>query len=179
MLGARRFLKFAHEVGGVGLMGAAAAQLVLSLQAEGSSPAEYATMRHAIVLIADYLLVPSLLLTLLSGLLAMAVHPPFHNAAWAWIKVATTIIVMEGTLLSVSAPAKHLDEIAAEVAAGNTEDADKIDAIERHERGGAGVLVFLCAANIALAVWRPRIRRARGASAAGATAPSDGPPAPS
>ncbi|MFO0635353.1 MAG: hypothetical protein U0168_21100 [Nannocystaceae bacterium] len=49
---------------------------------------------------------PSLLVVLVSGLCAIAVHHPFHNAGWAWLKAATTLLVLEGTLVAVQGPAQ-------------------------------------------------------------------------
>lgn len=155
----RRFLKFAHEVGSVGLMGAVLAHMVLSYRAEGLPPVEYSAMRQAILAIADYLLVPSLLLVLFSGLVAMALHRGFHNAGWAWVKLATTAVILEGTLLGVTAPATTGAEVAAELAAGDLTSAHMLEDIVRHERGGLWVILFLSLVNIAFAVWRPKLRR--------------------
>lgn len=157
----RRFLKFAHEIGSVGLMGAVLAHMVLSYRAEGLPAVEHAAMRQAILAIADYLLVPSLLLVLFSGLVAMALHRGFHNAGWAWVKLATTAVILEGTLLGVTAPATTAAEVAAELAAGDTTNLAMMSDIVRHERGGLWVILFLSVVNIAFAVWRPRLRRRR------------------
>lgn len=157
----RRFLKLVHELGSVGLMGAVLAHMVLSYRAEGLPPVEYSAMRQAILAIAQYLLVPSLLLVLLSGLVAMALHRGFHDAGWAWVKLATTAVILEGTLLGVSAPATTAAEVAAEIAAGDTTNLAMLGDIVRHERGGLWVIAFLSVVNIAFAVWRPRLRRKR------------------
>lgn len=155
----KRWLKLAHELGGVGLLGAVAAHAILSFHADGLPAAEYATMRHAILLLSEWLLLPSLLVVLASGLFSMALHPPFHNAGWAWIKAATTVLILEGTLVAVQGPARTAAEVSAEIAAGDSANAALLDDIVRHERGGLGVIAFLSVANIALAVWRPRFRR--------------------
>jgi uncharacterized membrane protein len=155
----KRLLKFLHEIGSVGLMGAAAAQLVLSIAAEGTPPTELATMRNAILLISEWLLVPSLLVVLLSGLFAMAAHPPYHNAGWALIKAVLTILVLEATLFSVQGPAQTAAEVASELARGDTTHASVLPEVVRHERGGLGVVLFLSVVNIVLAVWRPKLRR--------------------
>lgn len=140
-------------------MGAVAAQAILSFHADGLPASEYATMRHAILLISEWLLLPSLLVVLASGLFAMALHHPFHNAGWAWIKAATTVLILEGTLVAVQGPARTAAEVSAEIAAGDPSNAALLDDIVRHERGGLGVIAFLSVVNIALAVWRPRFRR--------------------
>lgn len=157
----KRLLKFTHEVGGVGLMGAVLTQLILSYRAEGLSAAEYATMRQAILYVSEWLLLPSLLVVLMSGLFAMAIHSPFHDAGWVWAKAATTVLVFEGTLVAVQGPARTAAEVAAELAAGDLTNAALMDDILRHERGGLWVVLVLSLVNIGLAVWRPRFRRRR------------------
>jgi uncharacterized membrane protein len=155
----RRTLKFLHEVGSAGLMGAVAAQAILSFAADGRGPLEYAAMRHAIMLISQWLLVPSLLVVLVSGLAAIAAHHPFQNAGWAWMKAATTLLVLEGTLVAVSGPAQGAAVVSARIAAGEPADAEELADFVRHERGGLGMIAFLSIVNIALAVWRPRFKR--------------------
>ena len=76
----KRFLKLMHEIGGIGMTGALAAHLILVLTAPDTSLAEYAAVRQSILAVSKYLLLPSLLVVLLSGLLAMAVHYPFCQA---------------------------------------------------------------------------------------------------
>jgi hypothetical protein len=175
----KRLLKFLHEIGTVGLMGAAASQLILSHAAEGRAPGAFAAMRHGILLISEWVLLPSLLIVLSSGLFAMAAHRAYQNAGWAWIKAALTVLVLEGTLLSVQAPAQTAVQLADEVAAGETSRAHLIPRVERHERGGCWVILFLSVVNIALAVWRPKLRRRRRSEAgapelaAGAGRPPD------
>lgn len=159
----KRTLKFLHEVGTVGLMGGAAAQLILSYAAEGQPPVEYAAVRVGALLVSKWLLLPSLLLVLASGLFAMAAHRGFMNAPWAWIKAALTIVVLEGTLLGVQGPAVTAAEVSAEIASGDLSSAHLLPDIVGHERGGIAVILFLSIVNIWLAVWRPRLgpRRAR------------------
>lgn len=170
-------MKFLHEVGTAGFAGAACAQLVLSLEAEGLPPIEHATMRHAILLVSEWMLLPSLLIVLVSGLFAMAAHTAYLGAGWAWIKAALTVLVLEGTLFSVQGPAQTAAEVSAEIAAGDVSSAEILPRVVRHERGGLGVILLLSVVNIALAVWRPRLRRRRAASGATATPESKDPAA--
>ncbi len=153
------FLKFAHEVGSVGIMGALLAQLLLAQRAEGLSPPEFALMREQIQVISDWILVPSLGLVLFTGLLALGFHPPFHNAGWAWIKLATTILVLEATLVAVNGPAQKATALSARLAAGEASLEPELAEVLRHEQGGIYMMLFLSVLNIALAVWRPRFRR--------------------
>ena len=49
--------------------------------------------------VATWVLFPSLGLTMIAGLLAIAVTPAFHNAGWAFAKLASGILVFEWTIL--------------------------------------------------------------------------------
>jgi len=145
-------------------MGAAATQLILSHRAEGLPPAEYAVMRDGVLAVSEWLLMPSLVICLMSGLGAMAAHSPFTRAGWALSKLATTVLMLEGTLVAVQGPAQHAAKLAHEIAAGDSSKAAALADTLRHERGGLWVILILCAANIALAVWRPRFRKKARAS---------------
>lgn len=155
----KRFLKFTHELGGAGLLGALGVQAVLSFHAEGLDTIAFATVRHAMLLVSQWVLVPSLLVVVLSGLAAIAAHPPFHNAGWVWIKALTTILMLEGTMLAVHGPVELAAEVSAAIAAGDASDAALLEPILRHERGGFAAIGFVSIANVLLAVWRPRFRR--------------------
>ena len=161
----KRLFKFLHEVGTVGMMGAVAAQLIMAVHAQGLPDLEYAAVRQSILLVSEWLLLPSLCVVLLSGLWAMAAHSPYHNADWAWIKLGMTALVLEGTLIAVQGPAKQAAELSLRIAAGEAELGAQLQDALRHEQGGAVVVLLLATANIVLAVWRPRFR-VRGAKGA-------------
>jgi hypothetical protein len=70
-----RLIKFLHTMGAIGLMGAMAAFLVLlSLVPPPTELPEYALARDAMDRIARWIFLPSLALTLIAGLLALAVN---------------------------------------------------------------------------------------------------------
>ena len=95
----RRLIKFLHTMGSVGFMGSLASLLVLArLAPPPQSLAGYALIRSTMAEIAAWVVLPSLILTLVPGLLAIAVTRAFHDAGWAWLKAATGIVVFAGGL---------------------------------------------------------------------------------
>ncbi len=154
----KRLLKILHEIGAVGVMGAFAACLVLIVKGPTQPLVAYAAVRQAIASITQWLLLPSLVLVLLSGLLAIAVTSAFHNAAWAWVKALLGLSVFEGTLVTINASARRAAELAAMAASGQGDPAQLAQTL-RTEWGGLWLMLALSLINIVLAVWRPRMYR--------------------
>jgi hypothetical protein len=152
-------LKILHELGAVGVMGSFAACVVLLLKGPMHPLLAYAALQQSIAVITQWLLVPSLVLVLLSGLLAIAATSAFHNAAWAWIKALLGLAVFEGTLVTVNASARHAAELTALAVSGQPDPAQLAEVL-RTEWGGLWLMLVLSLANIVLAVWRPRFYRA-------------------
>ena len=151
-------LKALHELGAVGVMGSFAACLVLVATAPSQPPAAYAAVRHGSAAIAQWLLVPSLGLVLVSGLLALAINKAYHDAGWAWLKALLGIGMFEGTLLTVGASARRAADLSAMAASGAPDPAQLAEVL-RTEWGGLWLLLSLALANIVLAVWRPKFSR--------------------
>lgn len=155
----RLLLKFLHTIGAIGLMGGLACMLVLLLRAPApESLAAYASARAAMELIARWVFFPSLGLTLVAGLLAIAVNGAFHNAGWAWIKAATGILLFEAGFVGVLGPMQREAERSAKALAGEFDVALLAQTLSA-ERNTLWVLLALSAANVMLGVWRPRFSR--------------------
>lgn len=152
-----KVLKILHELGAIGVLGAFAACLVLSITAPQDSLVAYAAVRAGIAAIAQWLLVPSLAAVVISGLLAVAANTAYANAGWAWLKAALGISMFEGTLLTVAASARHAAELSALAAAGQG-DPLQLAEVLRTERGGLWLLLAVAIANVIIAVWRPRLK---------------------
>ena len=133
-------------------------RLLLTVTPEPTSLEEYALMRQGIGQVAKYVLFPSLGLVLVSGLFSMAANPAFHNAGWAWLKLALGVVVFEGTLVSVQGPAQRAALESQRALAGEVDPA-ALAAMVRGEWGSIWVILAVAVANVALAVYRPRFSR--------------------
>lgn len=155
----RRLLKFLHTMGAIGLMGAMAALLVLlAYTPEPSVLPEYARIRGAMGAIATWVFFPSLGLTLIAGLLAIAATRGFHSAGWAWLKAATGILVFESGFVGVLGPMQQEAELSAKALAGKL-DPSLLSGPLAAERNTLWVLLAIATLNVVLGIWRPRLMR--------------------
>jgi len=155
----RRLMKFLHTMGAAGLMGAMAALLVmLSVAPPPSALASYAAVRGAMGAVATWIVLPSLALMLVSGLLAMTLNRAFLNAGWAWLKLATGVLMFEGVLVYVQGPMQQEAEQSAGALAGRVDPATLAAALGP-ERNTLWVLLVVATANVVLGIWRPRLIR--------------------
>ena len=157
----RRLLKFLHTVGAAGLMGAVAALAVILFLAPASiGTAGYLPVLLAMSNIAAWVIGPSIVLIVFSGLGSMAITPGFQDAGWVWAKAATGILLLLGGL-HVMGPLQEEAKRAGGSPAGSGDPA----IVQRLLDAESGTLWFLLAVsviNIALAIWRPRFMRSRG-----------------
>ena len=151
----RRWLRLSakavHDIGSIGYGGALAACLAINLAATRMSDSEFAAARLAYAAIAQYVLIPSMLIVVVSGLIAMAATRGYQDAAWAWVKALLGMSVLVATFRVVGSAGKSADFAAV------TADPSVLDAMLRSERNLLWVLIALCVVNVLLAVWRPRL----------------------
>ncbi len=154
----RKILKFLHTLGACGMIGALAGYAVLLVAAPQDSAQAYADMRQSISALCNYILVPSLAVTLVSGVFAMAHHHPFHEMRWVWLKAALGLAMFEGTLGMIGSKADAAARIATAVADGESSETALQSAIA-NEWYALAVISFLTVANVVLGVWRPSMKR--------------------
>lgn len=154
----RKFLKFCHSLGAVGLLGTMATLLVAGILAVKTS--NVADLRGVVELMdaaARWLLLPSLALTLVSGLFAMAAVPAYHSAGWVWAKLATGVLTFEGTLMAIQGPVQSIAERVAQADGSMAVGDLDFQAVT----GSLWVLIGVAVVNIGLGVWRPKFSRRR------------------
>lgn len=150
-------MKALHEISSIAFGGALLACLVINVTAERGAGAAFDAARHLYAAIANYVLIPSMAVVVVSGLLALAATRGYLNAGWAWVKALLGLSVFQATLVVVAAGSRQ-GEIAAAAGAG---DAALLDSLLRSERHTLILLIVLSLANVVLAVWRPKFSKKR------------------
>ena len=156
-----RLLKALHTLGAIGFMGGLASCLVLIANTVVEPSATFVAVRNDIVLVNKWLLTPSLLLVLVSGLLALVATDAYKDAGWAWLKAGLGIVTFEGTLLTIVGNGRNAAEQAAAALAGQPEAMTRVTEHLRTEWGAVWLMLALGLVNIVLAIWRPRLSRRR------------------
>lgn len=156
----RKALKFLHTLASCGIIGALLAYGVLLLKAPQDTALKYADLRITIDALCQYVLLPSLGIALVSGLLSMAVHKPFQEKRWVWIKALLGLSMFEGTLAIINSKANYAAKLAAKIAAGEAEPGALASALST-EWSSIALIMALSIANIVLGVWRPSLARRR------------------
>ncbi len=154
----RRAVKFLHTVASGGMIGAFLGYLVILAFSPQGNPQALAVMRETISALCSYLLLPSLAVALVSGLLSMVVHKPFMEHRWVWAKAVLGLSLFEATLAVIHAKAASASEEAVKIAAGGGDPA-ALASVVANEWMTLYALLALCAAQVALGVWRPRLGR--------------------
>jgi hypothetical protein len=155
----RQSIKFLHTLSSCGLIGALVAYMLVLWKAPQESVAQYADMREIISLIARTILVPSLGISLVSGLMSMMVHKPYQERRWAWAKAFLGFAMFESTLAITQAKAIDAAELAAQIAKNeNLAEAQKLLAEALHSEWNVlWAILAISAAQTALGVWRPKL----------------------
>ncbi|MFK8032158.1 MAG: hypothetical protein AB8G18_18150 [Gammaproteobacteria bacterium] len=152
-------MKFIHTVGAVGLSGGLAAYiLVLVSSSDGAATVDYASLRNSLAFVSKWLLVPSMMITITSGLVAVIVNDKYIDAPWVWVKALTGLIFFEATLASIDAPAQQAAVAMAQAVAGEI-DAETLARLVRNEWGAWWLLLGLSILNVALGIWRPKFKK--------------------
>ena len=154
-------MKFLHTMGAIGLIGSMACLVVLIAYApESTSVAKYALLRAAMGGVATWIFLPSLAVTLVAGLLAIALNRSYHNAGWVWAKLATGVLTFEWGFAGVVGPMQDQADLSARALAGEI-DATSLAGSLGPERNSLWVLLAVATVNVVLGVWRPRLTRLR------------------
>lgn len=153
-----RLMKFLHTVGAIGFAGSIASLLILfSFLPSPETLAEYARVRASMSGIASWIFLPSLGVTVISGLLAFVFTNAFQTARWALLKLAFGILLFEGSLLAVHGPILREAQLSAAAFRGQA-DVAQLGAFLEREWISLWVLLAVAIANIVLGIWRPRLR---------------------
>ena len=94
----RKLLKFGHSMTAITFLGSVVVLWVFHhyLPPPAEALEIYVAERQVMERVASLVLMPSLLLTLLFGLASFAVVTGYHDAPWAWGKLITTVLMLEG-----------------------------------------------------------------------------------
>jgi hypothetical protein len=133
-------------------------ELLAPGEATQSTARSYPDARQIISALCNYLLLPSLAIVLIMGLRSMAVHPPFQDKRWAWVKAFLGLSMFEATLGIIQSKANYAAAISAKIAAGES-TADGLANAIGNEWYALGAIIVLSIANIVLGVWRPRLAK--------------------
>jgi uncharacterized membrane protein len=155
----QKTLKLAHIVGTIGFCAALLALLLLHASLPDPAQLEqFASIRLAMGNVAKWLLLPSTGLVVVSGLIAMAVNDVYKNAGWVWVKLATGVLILEGTLVYVQAPMERAANNAQSALEGDF-DLSSLGTVLNSEWNSIWVILAVAVVNVVLGVFRPRIIR--------------------
>lgn len=151
----RRWLRLTakalHDSAAIAFGGGLATCLVINLMANRTATSEFVAARQVFAAIAQYVLIPSVAVVVVSGLIAMMSTRGYQDAGWAWVKAVLGISVLVATFRVVGASTTSSELVAAAA------DPSALDALLSAERGMLWLLIALCVVNVVLAVWRPKL----------------------
>ena len=155
----RQGVKFVHTVSACGLIGALLGHMLILWHAPQANIEQYATLRETISQIARFILVPSLGVSLVTGLVALLVHNPYQSKRWVWVKAVMGFLMFESTLAVTQSKAVAAAEFASRIARGEnvTETQRLLSEAIQSEWTVLYALMALSLAQTALGVWRPKL----------------------
>jgi uncharacterized membrane protein len=155
----RKLLKFGHSMTAITFLGSVVVLWVFHhyLPPPAEALEIYVAERQVMERVASLVMMPSLLLSLLFGLASMAAVPGYHGAPWAWAKLVTTVLMLEGSLLGIQSPLKR-EALLAERALADPAQLSQLAQNIASEQSSLVLIGVVATANVALGVWRPRFR---------------------
>lgn len=154
----RKSLKVLHTIASSGIIGALFCYMIVLIYAPQATVSSYSDVRQTIAALCNYILLPSLGVALVTGLLAMAVHRPFQEMRWVWVKALLGLLMFESTFAIVQSKANTAAGLASKIAAGEQQQVALSTAIAA-EWTTLWAILALSLANVVLGVWRPRLGR--------------------
>ena len=148
----RKFILFAHVATSVGLLGAVASFLLLSIFGILSSNVQLVKASYVLLMpLTSYLILPLVVASLLIGIIS-SLGTPWGLVRYYWVaaKLLLTSVTLIVLLLQMSAIAE-LSAIAATRIVIDTDVGLRIRMIV-HAGGGLGVLLLI----IILSLWKPK-----------------------
>jgi len=136
---------------------------MLATLPDPSAAERFAQVRVAMGTISHWIVFPSVIIVLCSGLISMAVVPAYQNAGWVWAKLATGILVFEGTLVSVLGPMRRARDEGVAILAGQGTP-EGLGSTLGSEEMSLWILCGVALFNVVVGVWRPRRRRRKKAA---------------
>lgn len=112
-------------------------------------------MRNSVLLVSNWVIVPSLVITLFTGLVSMAVHEPFLDKGWVWIKAGLGLVMFQFVLTSIARHTNEGAELAEKIVAGNASP-ELLASAHSSEWNILWLVIAISVANVVLGVWRPR-----------------------
>lgn len=153
-------VKFLHTLSSCGLIGALLGHMLILWHAPQATVEQYATLRETISQIARFILVPSLGVSLVSGLIALLVHQHYQSRRWVWVKAVMGFLMFESTLAVTQSKAVAAADFASRIARGeNVAETQRLlaEAIQS-EWTVLYALMALSLAQMALGIWRPKLQ---------------------
>ncbi len=90
----------------------------------------------------------------------MAVHRPFQERRWAWVKALLGIGMFESTFAITQSKAAYATSLAKKIVAGEA-DSGQLQAALGAEWTTLWAIMAISLANVALGVWRPKLQASK------------------